>query len=130
MKEKNRNGKTKYFIAFVISCILLGMSVAESIGKPSGFDNDNLFHIVFCLFLAYRSALELIGAVPVRKIWFSRIYILTEIVVYVVLFRYFTLHYDYLNDMNSAMVDFVLNGMVLVLALREIRKAQALQEGD
>lgn len=114
----------KYLIAFAISCLLLGVSVIETFGKQENLENENLFRIIFCLFLVYKCAMELIEDRLDLKVWFSKLYILTEIIVYIILLRYFAVNNNYLEDMNSAMIDFVLHNLVLLLALRTIMKSK------
>lgn len=121
------NMTKRYLIAFPISCLLLGVTIMETFGKQENLENENLFHIIFCSFLVYKCAIGLISRLDL-KVWFSKLYILTEIVVYLILLRYFAVNSNYLEDMNSAMIDFVLHNLVLLLALRTIMKCKEIEK--
>lgn len=118
----------KYLIAFVISCVLLTVPVIETFGKQGNLENENLFRIIFCLFLVYKCTMELIKDRLVLKVRLSKLYILIEIVVYLTLLRYFAVNNNYLEDINSAMIDFVLHNLVLLLTLRTIMKSKEIEK--
>lgn len=127
MKEKNKK-KIKYWICLVLSLGLLVKEVIDVFSAGQGKDYTHLYGIVFTMFLAYRCVIELLSENSVKQIYLSRIYILAEIIVYVMLVRKFDACSDYLQDTAHVAIDLALNCLVIILAIREISKVKRIEE--
>lgn len=127
MKEKNKK-KIKYWICLVLSLGLLIKEVIDVFFAGHGKDYTHLYAIVFTMFLAYRCVIELLSENSAKRIYLSKIYILAEIIVYVMLVRRFDACSDYLQDTAHVAIDLALNCLVIILAIREISKVKRIEE--